>query len=312
MSGPRRPPPSLRALMSFRAAAAHDRIADAAAELGVTESAVSHQIRQLEKTLHVQLFDRSTGRLTLTEAGRSYLARIAPALKEIQDATDALSPDRGRTTVRLTLPPSLAATWLIPRIGAWEAGHPDVELQLVATTRVVDLVRDVIDLAIRYGRGDWPGVDAAFLFSDLATPVCAPGVVAQGSAPSNQVLSGVRLLINRAIPDEWGEWARARGLEAPTNANAITLDAIEQVLQAAEAGSGLAMGRSPYIEERLARGTLVAPFGSAGPTGAAYFLCTPSAATPTAAARRVVRWLNEQAAAFEQERREAEERARPT
>lgn len=305
MDGPKVPIPSLRALLAFRAAATHDRIADAAADLGVTESAVSHQIRHLETSLRAQLFDRTSGRLALTEAGRAYLDRIGPALTELQAATDALAPAPGRAAVRLTLPPSLAVTWLIPRLGAFEAAHPEVELQLITTTRVVDLARDLIDVAIRHGRGDWPGVEATFLFDDLATPVAAPGFLEDGASLTNALLARTRLLINRSIPGEWAEWARARGLEPPAAAGSMALDAIEQVLAAAEAGQGLAMGRSPYIEDRLARGVLVAPFGSVGPTGASYFLCQPKGATPVAATRRFVRWLAAQAAAFEAEAKSA-------
>ena len=293
--------PPFRALMAFRAAATHDRLADAAASLGVTESAVSHQLRQLETLLHVGLFDRQRGRLVLTGTGRSYLDRIDPALREIEAATAAILPGEGRSAVRLTLPPSLAATWLIPRLGQFEAAHPDVDVQLVLTTRIVDMGREQVDLAVRYGKGAWNGVEAAFLFDDLATPVAAPALRVPAPPPGG-LPSGIRYIVNRSIPGEWEEWARARGLHPPALEGALALDSIEQALQVAEAGHGLAMGRSPYIEPRLERGTLVAPFGAAGPTGAAYYLCQPAAATPTAVARKVARWVQEQAQAFARER----------
>ncbi|MEM8755424.1 MAG: LysR family transcriptional regulator, partial [Pseudomonadota bacterium] len=199
-----RPPtlPPFRALLAFQAAATHDRMAAAAESLGVTESAVSHQIRGLEDFLGLKLFDRSSGRLKPTEAGRRYLARIEPALREIEAATAALKPEDGRAAVRLTLPPSLAVTWLIPRLGRLEAAHPEIDLQIVATTRTLDLARDRIDAAIRYGSGPWPNVDATFLFDDLATPVAAPGLIASGADPA-EALAKVRLIVNRAIPGEW-------------------------------------------------------------------------------------------------------------
>ncbi|MEM6946426.1 MAG: LysR family transcriptional regulator, partial [Pseudomonadota bacterium] len=148
LPGPPRLPP-LRALLALRALAGHPRMADAAASLGVTESAVSHQIRALETQLHVKLFDRSTGRLRLTPEGERYLARVAPALAELEAATAALMPAEGRRQVRLTLPPSLAATWLIPRLSRFEAANPAIDLDLVLTTRLVELARDQVDLAIR-------------------------------------------------------------------------------------------------------------------------------------------------------------------
>lgn len=288
--------PSLRALRAFQAAATHDRLADAARTLGITDSAISHQIRQVEGQLHVKLFERTAGGLRLTDSGARYLARIEPALRALDEAAEAIRSATGRPVVRLTLPPSLAATWLIPRLAGFEAAHVDIEVQIVATTRVVDLIREQIDLAIRYGAGDWPGLEVSFLFADLATAVAAPGVMDGLDLRAADVLTKVRLIVNRSIPGEWDEWARARGLTLPDRDRALTLDSIEQVLRVAEAGHGLAMGRAPYVSEPLARGTLVAPFGDVEGTGAAYHLCRPSAHAPTAATRTLIRWLQAQAA----------------
>lgn len=242
------------------------------------------------------MFDRTAHGLCLTETGRAYLERIAPALAEIEAATEALLPERGRAMVRLTLPPSLAATWLVPRLGDFEAAHPDIDLQLMATTRLVDLVMDQVDAAIRYGRGAWDGIEAEFLFEDLVTPVASPRFMEGRSADPAELISTARLIVNRSVPHEWTEWATARGLEAPRLDTALVLDSIEQVLAVAETGHGLAMGRWPYVEERLARGALVAPFGAAGPTGAAYFFCVPAGRAPPAAVRTVRRWLTSVAA----------------
>ncbi len=238
--------PPFAALRAFHAAATHDRQRDAAESLGITESAISHQIRKLEDLLHTQLFDRSGARAVLTETGRRYLAQIDPAIRQIQAATEAILPAQGRSAVRLTLPPSLAATWLIPRLGGFEREHPDVDLQLLTTTRVVDLKRDQVDLAIRHGRGHWHGVEAEFLLAESAMPVCAPGyLTVPAETPSLDVLDKARLIVNGYFPDEWEEWARAHGLAPPNLESAITLDAMEQVLQVAESGHGLAMGRRP-------------------------------------------------------------------
>jgi len=289
--------PPFRSLLAFRAAATHDRLADAAVALGVTESAVSHQIRQLETFLRAQLFDRTSRRLLLTETGIRYLARIDPAIRELEAATEAVLPSDGRAIVRLTLPTSMAATWLLPRLGAFEAANPDLDIQLVPTTRVVDLERDQVDIGIRYGRGNWPNVDKTFLFDDNATPVAAPGYVPDGAENIEDVLKRSRLIVIRSIPDEWQEWAKARGLAPPDLRGALELDAIEQGLQVAEAGHGITIGRSPYIEERLASGALVTPFGATAPSGAAFYLCLPAGLSPPARTLRVKRWLLEQAEA---------------
>jgi LysR family glycine cleavage system transcriptional activator len=108
------------------------------------------------------------------------IEQIDPAIRQIQAATEAMLRPTGRNVVRLTLPPSLAASWLIPQLSAFERAHPDLDLQLVPTTRVVDLRRDQVDLAVRHGKGAWPGIDATFLLAETALPVCAPGYLALG------------------------------------------------------------------------------------------------------------------------------------
>ena len=289
--------PPFAALRAFHAAATHDRYRDAAESLGLTESAISHQVRRLEEFLRTALIDRSGRRPKLTDTGRRYLEQIEPAIHQIQSATEVLLPATGRSIVRLTLPPSLAATWLIPKLGAFEREHPGIDLQLITTTRVIDLRRDQVELAIRHGKGPWPDVEATFLLEETAMPVCAPGYLdLLPKKPSREALRDVRFIVSANFPDEWEEWTRAHGLEPPALNDLIVLDAMEQSLQLAENGHGLAMGRRPVVDDWLARGRLIAPFGDADPTGAAYYLCRPSAAMPTAAGRRLERWLTMKAA----------------
>ncbi len=288
--------PPFSALRAFHAAATHDRFRDAAETLGVTESAISHQVKRLEEYLHVSLIDRSGSQARLTETGQRYLQQIEPALLQIQAATESLLPTSGRNAVRLTLPPSLAANWLIPKIGGFEQAHTNIDLQLVTSTRVADLRRDQIDLAIRHGRGKWRGLEATFLLEETASPVCAPGYFSQSeNIATPQNLDGVRLIVNANFPDEWEEWARAHGLEPPSLSDSIILDVQEQALQLAENGYGLAMGRRPVVDDWLAKQRVIAPFGGANPTGAAYYLCKPSNQSLTVAARQVERWLIEMA-----------------
>ena len=289
--------PPFAALRAFHAAATHDRYRDAAESLGLTESAISHQVKRLEEFLQTALIDRSGRRPKLTDTGRRYLEQIEPAIRQIQAATQALLPATGRSIVRLTLPPSLAATWLIPKLSIFEREHPDIDLQLIATTRVVDLPRDQVELAIRHGKGAWPDVEAKFLLGETAMPVCAPGYLDRPVREvSREALVNVRFIVNGNIPDEWEEWTRAHGLEPPAPSELIALDVMEQALQVAESGHGLAMGRRPMVDDWLARGRLIAPFGDADPTGAAYYLCRPIAAMPTAAGRCLERWLATKAA----------------
>ena len=284
--------PPFPALRAFHAAARHSRFRDAAKALGVTESAISHQVRRLEDFLHLQLFERNGPQVRLSAAGRRYFDEIDPALLSIGEATRRAMGPAERSRVALTLPPSLAVLWMIPNLGAFEQAHPDIDLQLVTTTRLCDLRREQIDLAVRYGRGRWSDVEAEFLLAETTMPVCRPDFLEADAIRDPQaVLSSNRLIINGFHPDEWSEWARARGIDLPGSASALRRESREQVLEAAEHGLGLAIGRRPQVDERLRTGALVAPFGMPDPSETGYYLCLALAATPTAAARRVARWL---------------------
>lgn len=283
--------PPFPALRAFHAAARHGQFREASRELGLSESAVSHQVRRLEDFLHVKLFDRQGPKVRLTEAGRRYLRDIGPAIERIAAATEALAGPPDRARVALTLPPSLAMLWLIPKLARLETELPEIELQLVTTTRVVDLRREQVDLAIRHGQGHWEDVEAEFLFAETARPVCRPGYVDQASDVA-AALAGKRLLISNYFVDEWTEWAKARGIEPPSVSGALRLDNQEQILAAAEEGLGVAIGRSPSVDDRLADGRLVAPFGEAAFGDASYYLCRPFGDV-TSSARRIAGWIRE-------------------
>lgn len=292
MADPTASLPPFPALRAFHAAARHGRFKDAAKALGLSESAISHQVRRLEEFLRVALFERNGPKVQLTAAGARYYEDIDPAIRRIGEATRALTGPAERARVSLTLPPSLATLWVIPNLAGFEQACPDIDLQLVTTTRLCDLRREQIDLAIRYGQGPWPDVAADFLLAETAVPVCRPGLLAEEpTAESGTALSAFRLIVNGYHPDEWFEWSRAHGLAAPSLEGALRLESQEQAQAAAEQGLGLAIGRSPYVEESIKAGRLATPFGPPDPSGTSYHLCQAPGSVPTAAARRVGRWL---------------------
>lgn len=294
MATPRTWMPPFPALRAFHAAARHGRFRDAATDLGITESAISHQVRRLEDFLHVQLFERHGPKVRLTVQGSRYFDEVDPAMMRIGEATRALMGPVERARVALTLPPSLAILWLIPNLAAFERSCPGIDLQLVTTTRLCDLRREQIDLAVRYGRGPWPDVEADFLLAETAMPVCRPDYLARDAASDiAAALASSRLIINGYHPDEWSEWAGAHGVRAPMMEGALRLETQDQVLAAAEQGLGLAIGRRPLVDERLRSGALAAPFGTFDPSQTSYHLCRPRGGTLSAAARRVARWLRD-------------------
>lgn len=287
------PLPPLHALRAFHATARFGRIKEAADALGLTESAVSHQVRKLEAWLSIRLFDRNGPQIRLNDDGRRFYAAIDPAFDTIRSATDALKTPAGRNRVSITLPASLATYWLIPRLDTLDKACPGVDLELVTTARLVDLRREGVDLAIRHGAGGWPELTARRLMGEQLVPVCRPGYVAPVEArdPAT-VLANKRLIVNTAYPQHWAEWAAANGLPPPPLAGALRFSETEQILAAAEGGLGLAMGPRPMVDAMLEARSLVAPFGGAGGIGnAAFWLAWPKDARQTVAARKVARWL---------------------
>ncbi|MBZ8135206.1 LysR substrate-binding domain-containing protein [Afifella sp. IM 167] len=289
MQEPSLPPlPPLHALRSFHAAAHFGRFREAAAALGLTESAISHQVRKLEEYLGTKLFERRGNAVKLTLAGQTYFAEIDPAFAAIRKATEGLSGPCCR--VSLTLPSSLVTMWLIPRLVDLEQALPEVYLQLSPSNRIVDMRREQIDLALRHGKGDWPGIVATHLFDEQTFPVCKPGFVPEGADPE-EALKSVRLLVNAAHREEWCEWAQARGITPPSLDNALALDGTEQIVEAAAGGVGLGIGRRPMIDRLVEDGRVVAPFGTADESGYAYYLAWREDAELSVPARQVARWL---------------------
>ena len=292
------PLPPLHALRAFDAAARFGRFRDAAQALGLSESAVSHQIRRLEEHLGVALFERTGNSVTLSPAGRSYFAQIDPAFARIRAATADLMGPVDRSRVLLTLLGTLATFWLIPKLGDLEARHPEISLQLVTTGRLCDLKREQIHLGIRYGHEPWSGLVAERLLDEQAFPVCAPGFLTpELKADPALALRRSRLIVNDTDPTEWANWAAAHGVEAPSMKRAIVLHQSDQALSGAIERLGLAIGRRPLVDRYLEEGVLEAPFGSGDYSGAAYFLIYPDDVELTVAARKVARWLHDIAAA---------------
>ncbi len=286
--------PPLHALRAFHAAASLPRFRDAAQALGLTESAISHQVKKLEGYLGVPLFVRSGGRPVLSPAGQRFFDLIDPALTQIRAATEEVTRRSNRVSV--TLPKSLATSWLIPRLGLLERDHPELDVRMVATGRVCDLKREQIDLGIRHGRGDWPGLCAEHLYEVIAFPVCAPGFVTPCQGDPTAVLSGHRLI--SAFPDEWAEWCAARGLPAPDPSQIRGFDSHWDAYEAATAGLCLALGHRPQVDRYLEDGHLTAPFGEDYKSGANYFLVWPEQVEMRAAVRRVARWISHHASTF--------------
>jgi len=270
--------PSLNGLRAFEAAARHLSFTLAASELNVTQTAISHQIRRLEEELGVRLFVRQNRALALTPEARDYLPGVRAAFNDLRLATDRLLRKDDDKVLTVSTLASLAAKWLLPRLTDFQEQHPGIDVRITTSTSLVDFQRDNVDAAIRYGRGQWPGLRADWLMADELFPVCSPSLL-RGDKPLRQPedLKGYPLLhTSNANSDDWRLWLTAAGLPADiARQPGITFDMIFMTIQAAIDGIGVAMGRTSYVQDDIAKGRLVVPFKIALPADAGFYLVAP-------------------------------------
>ncbi|MEJ0002562.1 MAG: transcriptional regulator GcvA [Pararobbsia sp.] len=298
MNAPLRKLPNLGALRVFEAAARHQSFARAAAELFVTHSAVSHQIRALEAELGVNLFMRVGRRVVLTDLGRDYAQQVSAAFANLAAATQALSRDTRERRLVLTTIPSFAARWLTPRIGRFILAHPEVDVVLRSSTDVVDLVHSEVDVAIRFGTGPYPGLHAESLIGETFFVVCSPGFNG-GIRPATPAdLPSFTLL--RSDAERWRLWFDAAGLrDMPEPTRGAIYEDSSLLLQAAVDGQGIAMVRASLAAELLALGQLVRLFDPiAAPSPWSYFLVTSKANAQRPTVQAFRDWIVAEARAF--------------
>ena len=289
--------PPLTALRAFEAAGRHLSFTKAADELHVTQAAVSHQVKSLEEYLGLKLFRRLNRTLLLTDAGQLYLPPLTDAFEGIDRATHRLRRQLGRTRLTVSVLPSFAAGWLVPRLGRFRKRCPDVDLRIDPTAAITDFGRGDVDLGIRYGRGSYPGLRADRLMREEFFPVCSPRLL-EGPAPLRDPADLVHhtLLHDEATVD-WRTWLLAAGVERVDAERGITVTDSSMLLRAAIAGQGVALARSVLAADEIASGRLVRPFDVDVPTEFAYYLAYPeeSAGRPDVAAFR--EWILEEARA---------------
>lgn len=270
--------PSLNGLRAFEAAARHLSFTLAASELNVTQTAISHQIRRLEEELGIRLFIRQNRALALTPEARDYLPGVRAAFNDLRLATDRLLRKDDDKVLTVSTLASLAAKWLLPRLADFQEAHPGIDVRITTSTSLVDFQRDDVDAAIRYGRGQWPGLRADWLMADELFPVCSPSLL-RGDRPLRQPedLRGYPLLhTSNANSDDWRLWLTAAGLPADiARQPGITFDMIFMTIQAAIDGIGVAMGRTSYVRDDITKGRLVVPFKIALPADAGFYLVSP-------------------------------------
>jgi LysR family glycine cleavage system transcriptional activator len=267
--------PPLDALRVFDAAARAGSFQGAAETLNITPSAVSHRIRALEALLGTPLFRRVGRQVSLTPAGARYAEAVGEAIAQLRAATRRLAAGSTRT-LNLSLAPAFAMRWLLPRLARFQRAHPEVEVRFVSNTALVDFQRDDVDLAVRYGRGDWPGVCAEWLMALDTLPVCAPALI-DGDPPLARPADLARhtLLHCETRPDDWRMWFVAAGVAGIDPTAGAHFESMPVALEAAAQGLGIAIADRQIIGDDLAGGRLVAPFDIYTPAAGAYYLVYP-------------------------------------
>lgn len=292
---PRQLPP-LASLRAFEAAARHLSFKAAAEELNVTATAISHQVRQLESQLGLRLFERQTRQVALTWPGQ----RLYPVLRDGLDAFAAAIEALGRPVrpvVTVSATTAFTARWLVPRVPDWQAKHPGIDLRLHASNLPVDLHGGVADLAIRYGRGPYPGLRATPLLDERFVPLASPRL--QLREPAD--LARCRLIQmdwtrrDPALPG-WRDWLHAAAVPGVDAEAGPRFSDEAHAAQAAVAGAGVALLSEVLVQHELAQGLLCIPFGPALP-GLAYHLVEPARHSASPALEAARRWLLEAAAA---------------
>lgn len=283
--------PPLAAVRVFEAAARHENFTVAAAELGMTQAAVSYQVRLLEERLGVPLFRREKRRVMLTEAGRRAGGQLAAAFDAIDAAFAGLRAE-DEAVLTVSTSNTFANTWLVWRLGAFHLAHPVMAVRLLTSDALADFAAEEVDVAIRSGRGGWPGLVAHKLLDIDFTPMCSPGfLAARGGAIAAGDLPHLPLI--NADDPWWTHWLRAAGVEAPDHARrpGVRLDSQAHEGHAAMAGQGVALLTPFFWRNDLADGRLVRLSERTETRGYAYWLVYPETRAKVAKIRRFRDWL---------------------
>ena len=291
---PRRLPP-LNALRAFDAAARSESFTRAAEELGVSQAAVSQQVKALEATIGVKLFARDGKRLVITGAGQEYLAVVRDALDRIAVGTDRLLQRQASSVLAVTTSPDFGAKWLVHQLGRFSAAYPRIDLRVSSMTRQVDLVAERVDVAIRHGDGHWAGLDAVALCAEWLVPVCSPKLISGRNriARASDLLKFPLLRLDGW--STWSKWLEAAGVSAPATRGPV-LNQASMLIDAAIDGQGIALARTTLVAWDLLNGRLVVPIAVSLALEKTYWVVCPKVAISEPKVSTFRDWLLAEAA----------------
>lgn len=286
--------PPLNALRAFEASARLQSVQLAARELNVTPSAVSQQVHNLERWLGFPLLERGPRKLEPTGQGRAYQGALAAAFEQIGEATESLSAGRPTQSICITCTPGFTVQWLVPRLQHFQDQHPEIDVRIDASTRLIDLRREDVDLGIRHGLGRYAGLVAEKLVDDDLIPAASPDLLrGRNRLRTPQDLTR-HALLHIETRDDWRLWLQAQGVAIDWRRGPLLVDTAIGI-QAAIAGKGIILVRRSLIADELAGGRLVTPLPQSLATGTAYFLVYPPERMSSAPIRAFRNWLLKEA-----------------
>jgi LysR family glycine cleavage system transcriptional activator len=300
----RRRLPPLNALRAFEAAARHLNFSRAADELSVTPGAVSQQIQNLEDYVGVALFKRTPKGLLLTDPAQIALPALREAFDRLADAASMLTAAVDGRRLTVSVAPSFAAKWLVPRLGLFEALHPQVDVWVSAGMELVDFNSGEVDLAIRYGTGRYPGLEVIRLMQETVVPVIAPELLER--QPLHELTDlAEHVLLHDGSPDaddscpDWTMWLTARGVKGVDGSRGPRFNQSSLVIEAAVGGRGVALAKRALAQADLDAGRLVSPFDIATAVDFAYYAVYPKAKGRLPQVKAFVSWLTAEAETHE-------------
>lgn len=283
--------PPLTTLPAFDAAARYLSFTKAAAELNLTHGAISRAVRNLEDQLGVQLFERGTRSVSLTPAGAAYAAEIGTALDRISAATIVATAPRSAHVLTVSTSDGFAGRWLVPRLYRFHRAHRDIDVRIATSGLLADFVRDGIDIAIRYGSGDYEGVVSELLSEVDVFPVCSPELL-KGEHPLRAPADlRYHTLIHDGFPIDWTIWLERAGISDINPNSGVRFDSATYATEAAVHGEGVLLGRSTLVSADLASGRLVRPFGQEIKASSSYYVVYLATALRQRKVRAFRDWL---------------------
>lgn len=295
--------PPLAALRALEAAARHRSFTRAAHELNVTQSAISHQIRNLESLWGQKLFERGTRPLTLSKCGAEIVPIARDFFEQLSATIESFSVEDLPGPLKISTLESFALTWLVPRLGDFYDHYPEIDVWISTKDDLIDFAVEDVDLGIRFGKGNYPSLHSRLLFHEYVFPVCSTQLLNRMGAPERPTdLKRFPLLqvVDDAMSSQWEAWISAAGVPDLPLDEGPRFPNTNMALQAAVAGQGVALARSAHVDGGLSAAGLTRLFDVVCPATSAYYLVCPDGAQSRPRIAAFLRWIEAEAARSQQ------------